>query len=77
MLEYFKKELVTLQRERLNELIEQADGVNYLAKMLNIHYTTIKGWVTRGRISKKGARMVEANKALGEFFKAKYLRPDL
>ena len=77
MLKYFKSELQIIHKERLEELLAATDGISYLAKMLNLHYTTVKGWEARGRISKEGAKMVEAHTALGEFYKAKYLRPDI
>lgn len=77
MLELTLEELIKVQKERLDELVETVGGVNHLAKMLNLHYTTVKGWVERGRISKTGAKLVEDHMSLGEYYKAINLRPDL
>lgn len=70
-------ELQQAHKEQLDKLIAEAGGVNHLSKMLNLPYTTVKGWEDRGRISKSGASMVEEHGSLGEHYKAKDLRPDL
>jgi len=70
-------ELKKAHKEQLDTLIDEAGGVNHLSKMLNLHYTTVKGWQERGRISKEGASLVEAHGSLGEHYKAIELRPDL
>lgn len=77
MLELTLEELNKVQKEALDKLVSDVGGVNHLSKMLNVHYTTIKGWIDRGRISKEGARAVEAHPRLGRSFKAIDLRPDL
>ena len=77
MLELTLKELETVQKEQLSKLLDDAGGINHLAKMLNQHYMTVKGWDERGRISKDGAKLVEDHPSLGEYHKAKDLRPDL
>ena len=78
MLHYNREELEIAHRDRLNELIEFTDGsYSFLAKMLNVHVSTVQGWILRGRISKTGAKLVEKNNSLNKKFKAKYLRPDL
>ena len=77
MLHYNKEELEIAQKVRLTELIEFASGYPFLAKMLNVHVSTVQGWILRGRISKAGAKLVEKNNSLNKKFKAEYLRPDL
>lgn len=77
MLTLTLEELIKVQKEQLDDLLGEAGGVNHLAKMLNLHYTTVKGWEGRGRISKDGAQMVGKHKTLGKHYKAKDLRPDL
>lgn len=74
---YTKSQLEAIYRERLNEVIEVAEGYYHLAKMLGMHHSTIRGWLDRGRISKEGAKKVANHKELGKQFKANYLRPDL
>ena len=76
-LAYTKEQLDVLHRERLEELLVKAHSPSFLARMLGCPVTTVQGWIARGRISKVGAILVEENKALGEHFKANYLRPDL
>ena len=76
-LNFTKSQLEIIYRERLDELIEAAEGYYHLAKMLATNHSTVKGWVDRGRISKDGAKKVEKHKELGKTFKANYLRPDL
>ena len=70
-------ELAKVQQDELEKLIEQVGGMNHLSKMLNVSYMVVKGWNDRGRISKGGAKLVEEHGSLGEYFKAKTLRPDL
>lgn len=78
MLHFNKTSLEEVQRERLSELIEFTEG-NYpfLAKMLDVPVGTVQGWLSRGRISKSGALLVEKNDALNKNFTAVYLRPDI
>ena len=71
------KELTTQHRQALTQLLADAGGVAHLAKMLNISYTTVKGWDTRKRISKQGSVLVASHMALGEYHTAKVLRPDI
>lgn len=77
MLKHTKEELERLHKERLEELVTVATSYHYLAKMLGQPSSTVQGWVTRGRISKAGAKLVEEHPSLKERFNAKYLRPDL
>lgn len=77
MLHYTKKELEALFKERLDELVNCAGGYVHLAKMLKITPSTVKGWVSRGRISKDGAKLILENNSLKEKFTPEYLRPDL
>lgn len=77
MLNLKKNELKIVHKEQLDKLINDVGGVNHLSKMVNLHYTTVRGWEERGRISKEGARLVESHPSLGVHYKAKDLRPDL
>lgn len=77
MLEYTKEGLAKLHKERLDELVVVATSYHYLAKMLGVPASTVQGWLLRGRISKRGAKLVERNAVLKGCFTAKYLRPDL
>ena len=65
------------KKEALERLIEDAGSVNHLARMLNIHLMTVRGWVGRNAISKQGATLVEDHPTLGEYYKAIDLRPDM
>jgi len=71
------KELKAIQKDQLDTLLEKAGGTAHLSRMLKMHYMVIVGWKQRGKISKKGAELVEKHPALGSFFKAIDLRPDL
>ena len=77
MLQLKLEELLQVEKEQLERLVDDVGGISHLSKMLNVHYTTVQGWVERGRISKKGAKMVEDHMSLGEHYKAIELRPDL
>ncbi len=77
MLELTLNELVHAQKEQMDKLLDKVGGVGHLSKMIDINYTTVKGWADRGRISKKGAEAVEEHPRLGKHFKAIDLRPDL
>lgn len=70
-------ELNRHKKEQLRTLLNQAGGVAHLATMLNVHYMTVRGWEERAQISKEGAQLVEDHMTLGEYFKAKELRPDM
>lgn len=72
-----KNELAEVQKTKLEELVEHAGGANHLAFMLNLPVPTTQSYVARGRISKEGAILVEEHPTLGEYFKAKDLRPDI
>lgn len=63
-----------LQSSALNRLIQQAGNPTHLARMLELPVSTVHGWSQRGRISKEGAKRVEACSALN--FTANELRPD-
>lgn len=77
MLKYTKAELQEEHSRQLNKLLVITDGYYHLAMMLGIPPNTAKGWEQRGRISKAGAKQVEAHPTLGKKFKAKQLRPEL
>lgn len=77
MLIYTRKELEQLHKAALDSLIEHAGGQTHLAKMLNYNINTVKGWISRGRISKEGADKVNEHPTLKEKFKAEDLRPEL
>lgn len=72
-----KEQLETTQENMFSELLIHAGGITHLAKMLDTPVSTVQGWDDRGRISKKGAHLVEDHVTLGKRFKAKTLRPDL
>jgi hypothetical protein len=77
MLIFTKETLDKEHKAKLSLLIKEAGNYSFLAKMLGISPSTAQGWVTRGRISKEGAKLVEDHPILGEKFKAIELRPDL
>ena len=77
MLEMTKEQLEVSQENMFSELLITAGGVTHLGKMLGVPVSTVQGWDDRGRISKKGAQLVEDHVTLGKRFKAKTLRPDL
>lgn len=61
----------------LEILLDEVGNVSHLAKMLNIHYMTVRGWKDRGRISKQGAVLVSLHPTLAEYYTAQDLRPDI
>lgn len=61
----------------LKQLITLSGSQKQLAKLLGVHEQSINDWLTVGKISKKGAALVEASKVFGSFFKAPMLRPDI
>jgi len=77
MFELTLDEVHELQKSALDRLVQDAGSPSHLARMLNIHLMTVKGWIERGRVSKDGATLVETHPTLGEHHKAKDLRPDL
>ena len=77
MLTMNKNELMAAQLAALNELIDEAGGCNHLSKMLGVNPMVIKGWTIRGRVSPKGAAIVQAHPTLGDKFSIQDLRPDL
>ena len=76
-MQYTKDELENLMKVRLEELLKLVGGYVHLAKMIEVSSSTTQGWVSRGRISKSGAKLVGSNTRLFGAFKAEYLRPDL
>lgn len=74
---YTLKKIKRMQEDRLSELISVAGNASHLARMLNKPNSTIQGWVLRGRVSKLGAKEIEAHPAFSEKFNMKYLRPDI
>ena len=77
MINLTKAELELHTAAELEDLIAYAGSVSHLARMLDYNYMTVKSWEEAGRISKEGARLVEAHKKLGKKFTAIELRPDL
>lgn len=64
-------------KRALEDLIARAGNAAHLARMLDVHYMTVRGWITRDRISRDGAKRVEAHPVLGEYFTAQDLRPEI
>lgn len=62
------------QREELEKLLEWAGSQTSLATFLGVSAQVVGGWVSRGRISRKGAAKIEA--LTNGQFKASELRPD-
>lgn len=77
MLEFTREELCKAHEQTLSQLIKEVGSYTHLAKMLQVPPSTAQGWVSRGRISKDGAKKVEQHPTLGQKFKAKDLRPEL
>lgn len=77
MLHLNHKQRTKHHRRALARLLADAGGVAGLATMLNIPYITVKGWQDRGRISKRGAVLVNDNMALTEYYKPQDLRVDI
>lgn len=77
MFELTLDQLEQVQSEKLNGLVTIAGNDKHLAKMLSVPVATARGWIGRGRISRKGAVLVENHPVLGESYTAADLRPDL
>lgn len=77
MLLYTQEQLAAEHKKQLTALINKAGSYTFLAAMLDFPITTVQGWVSRGRISKAGAKAVEQHPVLGQHFKAVDLRPEL
>lgn len=65
------------QEKELTRLIDFAGNAAHLAAMLDIGVGTVRGWVERKRISKKGASLVEKHPTLKLEFTKLGLRPEL
>lgn len=48
------------QRERIEEVITYFDTIAGLAELLALPHSTVRSWMVRGRISRSGARLLEA-----------------
>lgn len=72
-----KYELNKKQAEALKKLINFCGTQSHLAKMIGVSPQLVAGWIIRGRISKKGARLVTEHETLGIVFSETQLRPDL
>lgn len=72
-----KRVIDTAQREALSELIDFAGGQAHLSKMIDVPVSTVKNWVSCGRISVRGARKAQLNSYIKEHFPLSKLRPDL
>ncbi len=77
MLELTPTQLKDAQEEALAKLISIAETPHYLSKMLGINVMVVKGWVSRGRVSKKGVKLIMRHPTFNKEFTAKELRPDL
>jgi hypothetical protein len=77
MFEYTKNEIDEISRKELVKLINHVGDKLHLSRMLNVSQPTVIGWSQRGRISKKGARLVEIHPRLKKKFTAEQLRPDV
>ena len=69
--------LKSLKLFMLEKLLDEVGGITALSTMLSQHNMTVRDWVKRGQISKRGAQLVEDHPLLSEFYKAIDLRPDL
>ena len=76
MLLHTKSELDQLHKERLDALIEHAGSWYHLGRMLGINPGAVQSWCRKGKISKKGAELIEKHPTLGQKFKAEELRLD-
>lgn len=72
-------EIITMtpSTNALQQLITLAGSQKQLAKLLGIEDHSIYDWLKAGRISKRGALLVESSKAFNSLFKAHKLRPDI
>lgn len=70
-------DIARLQKQTLSDLVRKAGSVRMLAFMLDVPVQTVRSWLERGRISKRGAKQVEDHITLGKTYKAVDLRPDL
>ena len=77
MFELTKNDLDKIHAKRTDELFEDAGSYRHLARMLDIPISTTNGWMNRGRVSKKGAKLVAEHPRFKSKFTANYLRPDL
>ena len=77
MFELTLEQLEQVQSERLSHLVTLAGNDKHLAKMLGVPVVTARGWIGRGRISRRGAELVEQHPVLSEHYGAQDLRPDL
>jgi len=77
MIDHSKTDLTDTHKAALDELIAHAGSITHLARMLQVPTSTAHSWYTHGRISKWGARRVEAHPTLGKKFNAATLRPEL
>lgn len=66
-----------MQLEAMKELVDAAGSNAQLARMLGVPTSTVNSWVERGRISKKGAELVQTNVHLKHSFPISKLRPEL
>jgi DNA-binding transcriptional regulator YdaS (Cro superfamily) len=61
----------------IQQLITLAGSQKQLAKLLGVDTHSIHDWVKAGKLSKRGALLVEASKVFNSLFKAHKLRPDI
>ncbi len=68
------KQLLTLQQKKrkqkasLDRILDTAGSMSHLSKMIDVPYTTIQGWISRGQISAKGAKVITSHPKLGKAF---------
>ena len=69
-------EIRALQQQALKELIEEAGSNIHLARMIEVPISTVNSWVSRGRISRRGAQLVQDNSRFSDKFPISKLRPE-
>lgn len=77
MFELTLDEMERAQTDALDELVAAAGSDVHLGRMLGLSTMTVRGWVVRGRVSKRGAVLVAQHPIFSKQFKAEDLRPDL
>lgn len=77
MFKYTKRQIEEKAKRALKEVIEFAGDQAHLARMIDVTEPAVTGWVSRGKISKKGALLVHSHPTLSQKFTAEQLRPDI
>lgn len=69
--------MTTQKNHILKQLITLAGSQVQLAKLLGVQPYNIYDWLKAGRISKRGALLIESSVVFGSLLKAHELRPDI